>query len=154
MKSMKNRQSFASIRFGDGFFVTAINVYQKRISPRKGWRCAHSVFHGGTGCSGFVKSAIGQHGWRAAWPLARARFRRCKLAARQLRAQKSSSESPFSSSSADSTGQTQNKNQKKPAPGGGSDCWSGCDPGLCHCASAAFDCGPLDSGCIDCTPCG
>lgn len=52
-------------------------AYQRYLSPRKGFRCAHSVLHGGTGCSGFAKFAIRDHGiWRAL-PLIRARFAEC-----------------------------------------------------------------------------
>ncbi|KIT18146.1 membrane protein insertion efficiency factor YidD [Jannaschia aquimarina] len=62
-------------------------AYQRWLSPRKGWRCAYSVAHGGTGCSGYVKHAIREHGlWRAI-PLARVRFRECKQAALAFAAQ-------------------------------------------------------------------
>ncbi|MEJ6389274.1 membrane protein insertion efficiency factor YidD [Gymnodinialimonas ulvae] len=64
----------------------AIWGYQRYISPRKGWRCAHSVLHGGTGCSGFAKFAIRDHGLWSALPLVRARFRACREASHTLRA--------------------------------------------------------------------
>lgn len=61
-------------------------VYQNYLSPRKGFRCAHSVLHGGTGCSGYVKFAIRDHGLWAAVPKIRQRFRDCKEAHQTLRA--------------------------------------------------------------------
>jgi len=64
----------------------AIWGYQQYLSPRKGWRCAHSVLHGGTGCSGFAKFAIRDHGFWAAIPLIRQRFRDCRDASATLRA--------------------------------------------------------------------
>lgn len=64
----------------------AIWGYQRWISPRKGWRCAHSVLHGGTGCSGHAKHAIRSHGIWAAIPLIRQRLRECREASVALRA--------------------------------------------------------------------
>ncbi|WP_299194946.1 membrane protein insertion efficiency factor YidD [uncultured Litoreibacter sp.] len=58
----------------------AIWGYQQYVSPRKGFRCAYSVHHGGTGCSGYAKYAIRDHGlWRAI-PIIRQRLRDCKAA--------------------------------------------------------------------------
>lgn len=61
-----------------------IGLYQRHLSPRKGFSCAHRVLHGGTGCSGYAKSAIAEHGAVAALPLIRARFAACKSAHRQI----------------------------------------------------------------------
>ncbi|MHA6265052.1 membrane protein insertion efficiency factor YidD [Arenibacterium sp. CAU 1754] len=58
----------------------SIALYQRWISPRKGYRCAYSVAHGGTGCSGFAKGAIREHGLWAAMPIIRGRFRDCRAA--------------------------------------------------------------------------
>ena len=64
----------------------AIWGYQRFLSPRKGFRCAYSVLHGGTGCSGFAKYAIRDHGFWGAIPEIRQRFRDCRDASRTLRA--------------------------------------------------------------------
>ncbi|MEM1297870.1 MAG: membrane protein insertion efficiency factor YidD [Pseudomonadota bacterium] len=57
-----------------------IGAYQRWISPYKGFRCAHSILHGGTGCSGYAKAAIREHGiWSAIAPI-RQRFRDCRAA--------------------------------------------------------------------------
>ena len=55
-------------------------LYQTYVSPRKGFRCAYSVAHGGTGCSGYAKHAIRDHGLWSAIPKIRQRFRDCKSA--------------------------------------------------------------------------
>ena len=60
-------------------------AYQTYLSPRKGYRCAYSVAHGGTGCSGYAKHAIRDHGlWSAIAPI-RQRFRDCRAAYEALR---------------------------------------------------------------------
>ncbi|RYX82830.1 membrane protein insertion efficiency factor YidD [bacterium] len=68
--------------------IALIGFYQRRISPRKGWRCAYSVLHGGTGCSGYAHEAIETYGWRVAIPLVRQRFRDCHSAAQTMRARR------------------------------------------------------------------
>ncbi|WP_179379534.1 membrane protein insertion efficiency factor YidD [Jannaschia marina] len=65
--------------------LVGIDFYQRHVSPRKGYRCAYSVHHGGTGCSGYAKHAIRDHGlWRAI-PLVHQRFRDCATAYAQMR---------------------------------------------------------------------
>ncbi|PTX57119.1 hemolytic domain-containing protein [Litoreibacter ponti] len=61
-------------------------AYQQYISPNKGFRCACSVAHGGTGCSGFAKHAIRDHGLWGALPAIRQRFRDCRAAYEDIRA--------------------------------------------------------------------
>ncbi|MEL7154027.1 MAG: membrane protein insertion efficiency factor YidD [Pseudomonadota bacterium] len=67
-----------------------IRFYQRWLSPRKGYRCAYAVHHGGPGCSGFAKNAISENGLWEAIPLVRERFRLCASAASNA----SSSERP------------------------------------------------------------
>jgi len=55
-------------------------AYQQYISPNKGFRCAYSVHHGGTGCSGYAKRAIRNRGLWRALPDIRQRFRDCHAA--------------------------------------------------------------------------
>lgn len=64
--------------------LSGIGFYQTRLSPRKGFRCAYSVLHGGTGCSGFLKHAIMDHGLWAALPKAKVRMAAFKDAADEL----------------------------------------------------------------------
>lgn len=62
----------------------AIAVYQHRVSPRKGWRCAHGVLHGGDGCSAAARTLLATRGLLGtALPMA-ARFLACYQAARML----------------------------------------------------------------------
>lgn len=35
-----------------------IRLYQHRLSPRKGWTCAHLVAHGGQSCSAAVRDVV------------------------------------------------------------------------------------------------
>ena len=64
-----------------------ITIYQRWVSPYKGYRCAHAVLHGGPGCSGFAKRAIRENGlWRAI-ALTRQRFRDCRAAMLAMAAQ-------------------------------------------------------------------
>ncbi|WP_125777471.1 membrane protein insertion efficiency factor YidD [Antribacter gilvus] len=62
----------------------AIGVYQRRISPRKGWRCAHAALTGGASCSGAVREILARRGLaRGAAPTA-VQFLACYQAARLL----------------------------------------------------------------------
>lgn len=65
--------------------LVVIWVYQNAISPHKGYRCAYSVVHGGTGCSGYAKHAIRDRGVLKAIPVIRERLADCADAARHLR---------------------------------------------------------------------
>jgi len=63
-----------------------IVTYQRRISPRKGWRCAHGALHGGQPCSAAVRDTLARRGVvRGVWPTA-LRFVACYQAARMLAA--------------------------------------------------------------------
>ena len=150
--------------------MLCIDGYQRHLSPRKGYSCAHRVLHGGdAGCSAFVKRAIGERGLRAAWPLCRQRFEACKRAACVLRQSRTplSSPSPFESSTSDSP-RSRNRLQRwvKRQQRHCKQCeW--CNPcdavHVCEAARAfrglprafdlCFDCGPADTGCIDCGLC-
>ncbi len=61
-----------------------IEFYQRVISPRKGFRCAHHVLHGKQTCSNAVKDLIVEHGILAAWPKIRKRFKACRTAYQTL----------------------------------------------------------------------
>ena len=64
----------------------AICLYQERISPKKGWSCAHRVAHGGPSCSAAVRDLVVRRGAvRAVVPTA-ARFLACYQAATLLAA--------------------------------------------------------------------
>ena len=60
-----------------------IGIYQKYLSPRKGYRCAYSVVYGGPGCSGAVKDIIKEKGIFEWYPLIRERLQYCREANEQ-----------------------------------------------------------------------
>jgi putative component of membrane protein insertase Oxa1/YidC/SpoIIIJ protein YidD len=61
--------------------IGMIRVYQRWISPYKGFRCAHRVVHGGASCSEFAVQAIQSHGAFGFWPDFRTRLTACNAAA-------------------------------------------------------------------------
>lgn len=63
----------------------AITGYQRHLSPRKGFCCAHRVRHGGVSCSEYVKQAVLAEGVWQALPGIRLRFAECKAAVLALR---------------------------------------------------------------------
>ena len=69
-----------------------IRFYQRRISPHKGFRCAHAVAHGGPGCSGYAAAVIRARGVWGALALIRQRFRDCRDAFELLKAQAAATE--------------------------------------------------------------
>ena len=65
-----------------------ITSYQKNISPKKGFSCAHRVLHGGESCSQYIKRIILKQGLLGAIPLSRQRLQACKAANQVLRARR------------------------------------------------------------------
>ncbi|MBD1863833.1 MULTISPECIES: membrane protein insertion efficiency factor YidD [Trichocoleus] len=68
--------------------ASAIAGYQKHLSPRKGFSCAHRVLHGGESCSQYVKRVILEQGLWTAIPATRSRFAECKVANQILQARR------------------------------------------------------------------
>ncbi|WP_406850299.1 membrane protein insertion efficiency factor YidD [Chromobacterium phragmitis] len=61
--------------------LSLIRVYQRHLSPRKGFGCAYRGATGRSGCSGLAYRAIRRYGaWRGC-RIARARLLRCSTAA-------------------------------------------------------------------------
>lgn len=63
--------------------LAAISLYQRYLSPRKGYSCAYRVRAGGVGCSGFGKHAIEKHGIFLGLVLLRRRMAKCAWQAHQ-----------------------------------------------------------------------
>ena len=63
-----------------------IELYQRWISPRKGFVCAHRTLHGGLSCSQFARVTIAQAGLGALRTAMRTRFAECREASLSLRA--------------------------------------------------------------------
>lgn len=66
--------------------IGIIELYQRTLSPRKGFVCAHNVLFGKGGCSGFGKTAIAREGVFGGLHALARRFRECSAAARVVRA--------------------------------------------------------------------
>jgi putative component of membrane protein insertase Oxa1/YidC/SpoIIIJ protein YidD len=67
---------------------TLIELYQRYVSPYKGFRCAYRAHRGRHSCSEFGKRAILRGGVTGFWPLLRRRFARCAEAAKLLKARR------------------------------------------------------------------
>jgi putative component of membrane protein insertase Oxa1/YidC/SpoIIIJ protein YidD len=68
----------------DRFAIASIEAYQRHLSPRKGFRCAYRVLHGGRSCSEFARRVLLRGGLAAMTRLLPGRFDRCAAAARVL----------------------------------------------------------------------
>lgn len=66
--------------------LAGIRAYQRFISPRKGFRCAHAAVHGGDSCSAAVTRIVQTRGLWAGRAQVLARFRACRLAHGSLQA--------------------------------------------------------------------
>lgn len=68
----------------DRLALAALATYQRHLSPRKGYCCAHRVVHGGLSCSAFARQAITRDGLWPALAAIHNRLRACRAAARHL----------------------------------------------------------------------
>jgi putative component of membrane protein insertase Oxa1/YidC/SpoIIIJ protein YidD len=60
--------------------IAVIVFYQRYLSPKKGYSCAHTRLHGGDSCSEYVKKALGDKSLFETTILARKRFKECNIA--------------------------------------------------------------------------
>lgn len=67
------------------FCIGIIKLYQRFVSPNKGFKCAHHVLHHRETCSNAVKSLIVSQGLFRAIPSIRVRFRECRAANEYLK---------------------------------------------------------------------
>lgn len=65
--------------------VGMIRIYQRHLSPIKGFSCAHRLRHGGLSCSEFGRQAFESEGMAGGWRSLRGRFKECRAAAIALR---------------------------------------------------------------------
>ncbi len=138
----------------------AIWGYQQYVSPHKGFRCAYAVAHGGTGCSGYAKYAIRDHGiWRAI-PIIRQRLRDCKAAYDDIKASCTCRDAPLDDSERAEL-ERRRKKDGKCSKGdlclGCGDCGGGCGGSAARGASSnkMCDLNPCDGdiGCGSCDAC-
>lgn len=128
--------------------TSLIGFYQRYISPHKGFRCAHRVYHGGQSCSGYAKTVVQSHGLGAALPLIRRRFADCGQVARMMHSQGVSSVPKSRLDRLEKERRERNSNCWADSVG---DCaFYGCDIGADDCDG----CGDLDlGGCDGCDAC-
>lgn len=105
-------------RFGVAW---AIALYQRHLSPLKGFRCAHRVLHRGCSCSQFARRVVERKGVRQAIVMTLGRFQKCKAAYLTL------------------AGREGEGRRSK---------WDYLEPGVqaMDCALSGLDCGALDCG--------
>ncbi|MCC6136261.1 MAG: membrane protein insertion efficiency factor YidD [Candidatus Contendobacter sp.] len=72
----------------DRLALAAITAYQRHLSPRKGFCCAHRVQHGGPSCSEYARQTLIVYGLRQTAPLLRQRLLACREAARAFIAER------------------------------------------------------------------
>jgi putative component of membrane protein insertase Oxa1/YidC/SpoIIIJ protein YidD len=61
-----------------------IRLYQRHLSPRKGFSCPHRLLHGGLSCSEYGRQMVLSHGVQSAYRLIRQRLDECRSAAHKL----------------------------------------------------------------------
>ena len=64
----------------DALALRGIRLYQRHISPRKGFRCAHAALHGGETCAAAVARIVREDGLIAGRARIAAQFRSCRAA--------------------------------------------------------------------------
>ncbi|ASN81455.1 membrane protein insertion efficiency factor YidD [Deinococcus ficus] len=69
-----------SARTVDAAALRGIRLYQRFLSPRKGFRCAHAALTGGESCSAAVARIVREDGLIAGRGRVAAQFRACRAA--------------------------------------------------------------------------
>ena len=135
--------------------VALIRLYQRWISPYKGYRCAHRALHGGPSCSEFGIAVAQSDGVLSLWPSLRARFAECRAAAATIRAMRSQvahdDDSDNGSSVEDDQSDEQSNQSRKKRGEAGDRPWLdslGCGAEACICAGIGADFG--GDGCGGC----
>lgn len=156
--------------------ISAIGVYQRHLSPRKGFRCASRALHGGDSCSQAIKRLLLERPLREAIPGARQQFALCHAANQTLRAVRAQSAQVVRARfDNDPPPDDESKNKKSRRrnrsflPHRQPDCWEfgdcachGAELGEClmpHGAGCghglpllhALDCSALDCAAVDCS---
>jgi putative component of membrane protein insertase Oxa1/YidC/SpoIIIJ protein YidD len=148
--------------------IASIGGYQKHISPRKGFSCAHRLLYKGESCSQYAKRMVAQQGLVGAIPVVRQRFRACRTANQVLQARYSSqadSDRAWSDRRNRNWGSNCNDYGAVDCVTGVSelscealDCFSEMDFASLDCGAAncvSLDCGSgIDCGAGDCGSCG
>jgi len=126
--------------------IWGINLYQKYLSPYKGYRCAYGVYHQNGTCSSIIKAHIQEHGLIKAYPMIKDQFSACKVAYFAL--QENSSTQPRCASDQKEEGcvcdscccSSSQDDKKKKKNDSSCDPCSGCGPDIdvCDCGDIGF----------------
>lgn len=142
--------------------VASISGYQKYISPKKGFSCAHRVLYGGESCSQYIKRAIAQRGLSQGIKAAGHRFAACKNANKILKARYHSQSNDENPNSQDNDRTKLQKEISRRNSNCQNDCCNtlselncdildrGLDCGISKCGSAP-DCSCADCSSLDCS---
>lgn len=130
--------------------IASIGGYQKHISPRKGFSCAHRLLYKGESCSQYAKRMIAQQGLVAAIETVRQRFRACGIANQILQARYSSQ------ADSDRSNPERRKSRNWGCncdDSGAVDCVTGVSELSCQALDCVpeMDCASLDCGAADCS---
>lgn len=128
--------------------TTSISGYQKYISPRKGFSCAHRLLYGGESCSQYVKRIVSQQGLTLALKASRKRFQACREANQILRARYNR----YTYASQNHEEEQERNKQKRNNAHYSNDC-SNCASGDCDAIAACLTTDPGDCGTPDCGDC-
>lgn len=132
--------------------LTLVDLYQRHLSPRKGFCCAYRVLHHDLSCSAYFRQQVQQQGaWDAIAPL-RSRLKACQAAHQVLAAQAEDAEESEDS----------RRRQTWDYSDCGTDCCNGSDPEACNpprpCdqnLNGEWDCCEADCGdCVSVRDCG
>jgi putative component of membrane protein insertase Oxa1/YidC/SpoIIIJ protein YidD len=69
----------------NNLIIVLITIYQKTISPFKGFKCSHNLLNRNGSCSEAIKEIILEKGIRSGWPDIKDRFAACRMACHQLK---------------------------------------------------------------------
>jgi putative component of membrane protein insertase Oxa1/YidC/SpoIIIJ protein YidD len=64
--------------------INSINIYQKRISPHKGFSCSHRIVNGGESCSDYIKRTFSQQNLTQSVKFSLQRFKDCSNVSKTL----------------------------------------------------------------------
>ena len=79
---MKNRAPL--FVWVDQLAVTALTIYQRHVSPHKGWCCAYRATTGEESCFEYAKVTIQRFGFRSSLPIIKGRLMSCAHASRSV----------------------------------------------------------------------
>ncbi|MEW5855902.1 MAG: membrane protein insertion efficiency factor YidD [Cyanobacteriota bacterium] len=131
--------------------IASIGGYQKHISPRKGFSCAHRLLYKGESCSQYAKRMVAHQGLVGAIPAVRRRFRACGIANQILQA-RYSSQADSDRSKRDRRNRNWGSNCNNCNEYAAVDCVTGVSELSCEALDcfSEMDCGSLDCGAADC----